>query len=217
MHNLGNAVTGCDSKHTHAMLYRLNIIGGKETIFVLVAHIFYFDIMQRTPGLRHVERITGMLSMDMYFYNILYNCHNHGIAHALQSLADSLLINISILDDKFGAIRIFQIKRLALLNLYLGTRCYRQHFAILTAQACQTALEKDNQSLAAGINNTGCLQCRQQLRSSCKLFLAAADSLQQHFLQAYITAYCIICTLGHTTGYCQNSAFYRFGYTAVSI
>ena len=199
------------------MLYRLNIIGGKKTVFVLVAHIFYFDIMQRTPGLRHVERITGMLGMDMYFYNIFYHCHNHGIAHALQGIADSLLINICILDDKFGAIRIFQIKRLALLNLYLGTRRYRQHFAILTAQTCQTALEKDNQALTTGINNTGCLQCRQQLRSSCKLFLAAADSLQQYFLQAYITADSIISALGHTAGYRQNSAFYRFGYTAVSI
>ena len=199
------------------MLYRLNILSSKETVFVLVTHIFYFDIMQRTPCLRHIERITGMLGMDMHFYNILYHCHNHGIAHALQGLADSLLINICILDDKFGAIRIFQIKRLALLNLYLGTRRYRQHFAILTAQACQTALEKDNQALTAGINNTGRLQCRQQLRSSCKLFLAAADSLQQYFLQAYITADSIISTLGHTAGYRKNSAFYRFGYTAVSI
>ena len=217
MHNLGNAVTGCNSKHTNAMLYRLNILGSKETVFVLVTHIFYFDIMQCSPSLRHIERITWMLSMDMHFYNILYHCNNHGIAHALQGLADSLLINISILDDKFGAIRIFQIKRLALLNLYLGTRCNIQHFAILTAQACQTALEKDNQALAAGINNTSCLQCRQQLRSSCKLFLAAADSLQQHFLQANVAADSVISTLGHAAGYCQNSAFYRFGYTAVSI
>ena len=109
------------------------------------------------------------------------------------------------------------MKLLALLNLYLGTRCNRQHFAILTAQTCQTALEKDNQALTAGINNTGCFQCRQQLRSSCKLFLAAADSRQQHFLQANVAANSIISTLGHTTGYRQDSAFYRFGYTAVSI
>ena len=199
------------------MLYWLNILGSKETVFVLVTHIFYFDIMQRSPGLCHIQRITWMLGMDMHFYNILYHCHNHGIAHAFQGLAYSLLINIRILNDEFGAVRIFQIKRLALLNLYLGTRCNRQHFAVLTAQACQTALEKDNQALTAGINNTGRLQCRQQLRSSCKLFLAAADSLQQYFLQANVAADSIISTLSHTTGYRQNSAFYRFGYTAVSI
>ena len=94
--------------------------------------------------------------MDMYLDNILYYCNNHRIAHILQRLADRLFINISILNNELRAIRIFQINRLNRLHLCRGTRRYLQHLAVLTTQTCQTALEENDKSLTAGINNAGC-------------------------------------------------------------
>ena len=156
MHNLGNTVAGSDSQYAHAMLHRLNILSRKQTVFMLVAHVLYLDIMQRAPLLRLVQRLPGMLRMDMYLDNILYHCHNHRIAHILQRLADRLFINISILNNELRAIRIFQINRFNRLHLCRGTRRYLQHLAVLTTQACQTALEENDKSLTAGINNASC-------------------------------------------------------------
>ena len=156
MHNLGNTVASSDSQDAHAMLHRLNILSCKQTVFVLVAHVLYLDVMQRAPLLRLVQRLTRMLRMDMYLDNILYHCHNHRIAHILQRLADRLFINISILNNELRAIRIFQINRFNRLHLCRSTRRYLQHLAILTTQACQTALEENDKSLTAGINNASC-------------------------------------------------------------
>ena len=65
------------------MLHRLDILGGKQAILMLVPHVLYLNIVQRTPLLRSIQRITGVLGMDMYLYNILHHSNDHRITKAL--------------------------------------------------------------------------------------------------------------------------------------
>ena len=86
------------------MLHRLDILGGKETIFVLVTHIFNLDIVQRAPLLGNIQGIAGIFSVDMHLDYILNHSNNHRIAQVLQGLADSFFIYTGTLNNKFGAV-----------------------------------------------------------------------------------------------------------------
>ena len=153
MHNLRQSFAGCYGQHAYAMLNRLNILRSKQAVFMLVAHIFYFNIVQRAPLLGRIQSVSGMLGVDMHLNDILHHGHNHRIAEALQSIADRFFIYAGALDDKFRTVRIFQIQRLSF-NSY-ACRCLRrnlQHLAVMAAQSCQAALKENYQSLAAGVH-----------------------------------------------------------------
>ena len=110
-HDFRNAITSSNSNDTNACAFHrsLNnfVVIGENTVFVLVNHIFNFNIVQSAPLLSSIQHITGIFAVDVYFNNVFNNSYNQGVAKTGHRVHNSLFIYICTFNDEFGAIREF--------------------------------------------------------------------------------------------------------------
>lgn len=109
MHHFGYAFACRHGKDADAAFGRRRFRSAEQPVFMLVAHVLYLDIVQRPPLLGRIQRIPGMLGVDVHFYYIISYGYNHGVAHILQGIADSLPVGGGSFYDKFRTVRILQI------------------------------------------------------------------------------------------------------------
>ena len=123
-HNFCNAIASSNSNNAYACAFNRSLnnffIIRENTVFVLVNHIFNFDIVQRSPLLSSVQHVAGIFTVDVYFNNVFNNSYNQGVAKTSHCVHNSLFIYICTFNDEFSAIREFQIKRFFTLSLHFN-------------------------------------------------------------------------------------------------